>query len=321
MAIPFTVIKGPALHESVYTDSGIRSHADIDVLVPSRTDALRLIRALGLVEATDRYNSRLRKRLIQSGRVHTNCMGWPVEFMYPIRWPCDPMFSLLERHCDQLLKIPASESMLSVPPPELHLLLLIAHTAIHMCSRWIWYLDLAMLLSRHRERIDLPWIEKELDRLQLLNISAGISQFCRRYIDSRFPILRSGAPGWNTPLQQVMVSHQQVQGLISVYHSGGWRRYFTGFLSPTRYFLITDPLPTFSHGPSAARTWLVNRVFYTLRLESSGLHQLLDRLLMYLGGILPMVFRWYRKRHAPIVAHRVDDAVDIRPPASSGGRN
>lgn len=290
---PFTVIKGPALNKNVYRDAGVRSHSDIDVLVSSRSDALRLILSLNLKEKRNSRRKGLGKRFIQPGRLHVMYQGWEIEFMHPIPWPCDPMFEVLNRHRNRLLRIPDSASILSTPDPDMHLLLLIAHTSIHICFRLIWFLDIVVMIRRYRDVIDFDWIEKEIDRMQLRNMAACITRFCRIYLDSGIHEIKHRQEGWNTPMQQAITSVGQIQGAISVYHTEGWRRYFAPVLSFTRFFLITDAGRQFSKSPSNARKWLVNRTMNALRWKSMRLHRLLDGVLVVISLVIPPIFRIY----------------------------
>jgi len=246
---PFTVIKGPALNKNVYRDAGVRSHSDIDVLVSSRSDALRLILSLNLKEKRNSRRKGLGKRFIQPGRLHVMYQGWEIEFMHPIPWPCDPMFEVLNRHRNRLLRIPDSASILSTP--------------------------------------------EEIDRMQLRNMAACITRFCRIYLDSGIHEIKHRQEGWNTPMQQAITSVGQIQGAISVYHTEGWRRYFAPVLSFTRFFLITDAGRQFSKSPSNARKWLVNRTMNALRWKSMRLHRLLDGVLVVISLVIPPIFRIY----------------------------
>lgn len=276
MAIPLTVIKGPALTVGGYQDPGVRSYSDIDVLTDSHENAMRLISAIGAIcDAQEQVN--VWERLNHPGRVHAYVDDWEVEFCYPVDRPGDPMFDLMHRHKNRLLKVPQSEEGVSVADASLHMVILIQHMARHLCNRFIWFLDLAVFERANRDTLDWQWIEKELATIEMAHIGHWISQFCRTHISPEFPLLARSASGWNTPFHAGMTSPEHVGGHISLFHNRGWRRPFRLALSPARFFLITDPEAHRTPADSRAAHWILARLMYALGCEASWLHRWLVR--------------------------------------------
>lgn len=80
---------------------------------------------------------------------------------------------------------------LYVPDEEYHFLFLMAHTAKHIInngSGFRAYLDMVLLARRWTERLDWPWIEKELTEMGLLEFTRTCFALCERWFGVKMPL-------------------------------------------------------------------------------------------------------------------------------------
>ncbi len=280
LRVPMAILKGPSLADA-YGDPGVRAYADVDIFVGSREEAQALIQAIGCEHAHEAARGSIRDRFNESGRFHVWTQGWELEFCHRLSPPGDPLFDMLEAHADRILRIPDATTVWPVLDPAMHLVFLIQHMARHLCARLIWFLDLAVLARRHRNDLDMDWVATELDRLEMRNVAAAISQFCIRHIDPAFPRIEHGRSGWNSHFQQEMTSAPRiVHGHLSLFHHRGWRKYFAYTLSPARFFLITDPAAQRVWRHSRAGEWSAARLLYTIHCNSRLLDYALDKFIV-----------------------------------------
>lgn len=265
--IPFSFIKGPALVESAYHDSGIRSYSDIDVLVYSRRDAVALVRRLEADTDETVEETTLLKRFHHPGRLHANVNDWTVEFCYPVRHSGDPLFDLMHRYPERIFKIPKPKGPLPVPDPEIHLVILIQHTARHLFTRLLWFLDIAVLVRQHWQAMDRKWISTLLDDFKMVNIAGAVSRFLQDHIDSGFPQLARPRPGWNNMHHTAMTSVDWHRRPVNLFYRGGqWHR-FTWMLWPAILFLITDPWDHCKTQSCQATRWCCGRLLHGFHLD------------------------------------------------------
>ena len=173
---------------------------------------------------------------------------WEFEFRYPLDPPGEPMFDLLLGNQNKLKVIPETADDLINPDPSVHFVFLIQHMAVnHLFSRFFWFLDLAVLLRKNRESMDLQWIETELDRIGQTNAAAVASTFCRKYIDPDYPVFARKIPAWNySAMQNLAHPENIINGRFGTHHQRKWDK-FKGYLfSMVSYYLIEDPKKGFS---------------------------------------------------------------------------
>lgn len=273
MGLPLAVMKGPALVVEGYKDAGVRAYSDIDILVDSRQSAFELVLASGAETREGFLEKGVGRRGEHPGRLHAVLNGYELEFCYPIKWNCDPLFDILCRHRARVLKVPDALKLIQALDPGMQVVVLFQHMIRHLCNHFIWFIDLAVFVRSQAERLDWRWISSELDRLQLRNAASLVSGFCNRFIDREFPVLEHGNRGWNGVFQEAMVSLDQMHGGISLFHQEGWRRWFRLFLSPARPFLITDPYHHDSSNNSKAAVWTAGRLMHSLNLEDEDLQR------------------------------------------------
>lgn len=286
--IPVVFFKGPTLDLSAFREPGIRSYADLDILIGSRKDAWRIIRALDYICEEGEEEDIFKNRFLESGRVHAFGNGWALEFCYPLDYSCDPMFDLLTRHKQKWLKVPGSVEELAMPDPELHLLLLIQHMSRHLCSQFIWFLDIVAFIKSNHESIDFTWIEKEMAQLQMSNITSLIFDFCNRFLDNKIPSLSSDKTGWNFRIQDEVISNKQFSSYYSMYHEGKWSRIFSYPLSPCRLYFITDPGYHAFYKESSASKWVASTLMHAFKLRNRLYYFSLRKLSQFL--LVPFSF-------------------------------
>ena len=272
LKIPMSFIKGPALIPEVYKDPGARAYSDIDIIVGSRENAFKLIDAMKGKYSRRELEQTVRNRFKHPGRIHAQVNNWELEFCYPVKWACDPMFELFEKYEEGFMKTSFPERKLITPDPDIYMVILIQHMARHLCSRLIWFLDIAAFVRAHRETLNFVKIKEELRELQILNISFHITRFCKEYIDRDFPIIELEQKGWNEPFQKELISARLINGRFSLNQSKGLRKYFARALSFVRFYIIADPQWQRLHCRSSADRWLISRLLYAIQINSKMLH-------------------------------------------------
>jgi hypothetical protein len=112
----------------------------------------------------------------------------------------------------------------------------------HYFSRFIWFLDVAALVSRRKDEIDLEWVQFQARRLETANALGLVAQFCRQHIDEQFPSFPLDATAWNYRFLNVTAD-------CSVIASGRFslqQRRFASlvrilWLRVSRHYLLADP--------------------------------------------------------------------------------
>lgn len=277
--ISMSIMKGPVLATEAYQNTGVRAYGDVDVFVKSKADARKLIHSMEYECLAEATGGNIFRRMKEPGRFHVQMHGWELEFCYPINQPCDPTFELLSCEGDRLLQIPTLESALSIPDPSVHFMFLILHIIRHLCSRLIWFLDIAAFYRHNRRQLDMEWISEKLDDLEMRNAASLISQACLQHIDGEFPKIERVITGWNHRFQKQAISFDQaVNRTIPPYQDHGRRKLRAGLISSARFFLLTDPAShSFFHRSCAAR-WSSARLLYAARIESGFVHRILEKL-------------------------------------------
>jgi hypothetical protein len=267
LEINICFVKGPTLTSAAYHDSGIRSYSDIDVLLETKADVWKLIHSLQCNNAVEKASLGITKRFISPGRIHAWFRDWELEFFYPVDHPCEPMHEFLRNHKLSTMSHKFQETEISKPEPNFHLIFLIQHLAMHMCSRLIWFLDIAAFVRTNREQLDLEWISRELERLNLRNMSAVITGFCAKHIDPDFPVIAPGPINRNRHFQKNLVAPQRIlERDYAIHQKSIWRKYYFYMILLVRYFLITDKHPLRA---GLASRWSTSRLLNAFRLNNS----------------------------------------------------
>jgi len=237
--------KGPVLAQQAYVDSGIRAFGDLDLCAPSRADVFHLLEALGARIDEDSDNEGFFCRMRAPGRVLATLDGWEIEIRYPVREATDPMLDLLYRY-DYSSNLP-EDDCLAAPGPSWHLLLLVLHLSwYHYYSRFVWFLDLAALVSRSRDQIDFEWVLQESRRLQATNLIAIASRFCRQNIDPSFPEFPLNSTAWNYRFLCLVANPRTVsREKYSLNQSTLWGLLYILWFRAIRFYLLADPPPRY----------------------------------------------------------------------------
>ncbi len=251
LKIPAIVLKGPALISQGYNDPGSRQFTDIDVFTDSLDSFYLLHKAVGATplkaSSTQGWFGKVEELEYASFALD----GWEHEFRYPLDPPGEPMLDLLLGNKEKLQSIPTTIEDILNPDPSVHLVFLIQHMSVnHLFSRFFWFLDLAVLMRNARDRIDLEWVEFELDRIGQTNAAAVASDFCRKYIDPEYPVFAKKMSAWNySTMQNLAVPENIFNGRFGTHHKNRWDKFLGYFYGMVTYYLIEDPKKkTFSIG-------------------------------------------------------------------------
>ena len=240
--IPIRILKGPAIVHQGYVDTGVRSFSDIDVFTDSLENVHRLCEKLqgSLHKSFAKQN--VLERMGESETISFLFNNWELEFRYPLDPPGEPMFELLCRQKNTLLKVPRLADDILEPDAAIHLVFLIQHMAVHhLFSRFFWFLDLAVLV-RNNARIDHKMVENELQHLGLNNAALVASQFCRKYINPNFPVFTKLIPSWNYSIMTQLADPIHIaSGRFGIYHQNFLRRVYAYLIGATSFYIIADP--------------------------------------------------------------------------------
>ncbi len=240
IGLPILNFKGPALAEQAYGDGGVRSFSDIDLWTESRAGALKL---LGVLDARVIEDSDLGgpvRRIRAPGAILAVVDGWEMEIRYPTPEPTDPMLQLLAEFEDRWIW---RCGLLAAPDATRHLLLLVLHMSwYHYWSRFIWFLDVAALMSRQRAAIDFDWLSGYTRRLRASNLSGIAASFCRRHIDPSIPELPLNRADWNCGILARAVGVDAIaSGDFSLDQTGPVSVCRVLWLRILRHYLLSDP--------------------------------------------------------------------------------
>lgn len=278
--LPVVNFKGPALAAQAYGDPGVRTFSDLDLWARSRADALRLLTALGAtVTSSDRDG--LVRRLRDPAAVLGTLDGWDIEVRYPAGEATDPMLDLLSRCA---FGVPQPEvDCFGAPDPSWHLLLLVLHMSwYHYYSRFVWFLDLAALVSRCRRQMDFDWILQESRRLCAANLIGVAGRYCREHIDPSFPAFPLNPAAWNYRFISLASDSRTItRGKFSLHQRTLGRRTYILWFRIMRFFLLSDP-PVRYLADRPPESWMIATVLrgfrsdgHLMRLAARGIVGLL----------------------------------------------
>jgi hypothetical protein len=168
--------------------------------------------------------------------------GWTVEINYQATEFTDPMQDYLNEHAEQIFKVPDSVDDFLNPPPDVHFVYLMMHMSInHFCSRYIWFVDLVMLVRKQGSLIDMNTISTHLKSVGILNVGSGICAFCQRYITHDFPAIDGGKLVWNNRFHRGLLNPLTVITRMHTLKHRNALSYFFGYCEITAvFFLIGD---------------------------------------------------------------------------------
>lgn len=240
--IPVTVLKGPALVGQGYEDPGVRQFSDIDLFTDSPHSVKLLAEALGAKTIKDSDKHRFWMKMAESDVMSLFYDNWELEFRYPLEPPCEPMFAFLSYHRQKLLLIPSTVEGLLNPMPELHLVYLLQHMAIHhLLSRFFWFLDIAVFL-RHNPQLDLEMVTRELGRFGHYNVATVVTEFCRTHIDSNLPVFTRSRNFWNIKIMESFAAPENIaSGKYGIYHRTPGAKAYGYLVSTVSFYLVADP--------------------------------------------------------------------------------
>jgi hypothetical protein len=243
LKMPLLLLKGPALVNQAYADSGVRAYRDLDLFVRSHDDAECLVDGLSARnEAVGDYPQFI-KRIKNPGEIRTVFGGWTLEISYPVAPNIDPMQDYLATHKERVFNAPPDPESILNPDPNIHFVYMLMHMTLnHFCSRLIWFLDLVTFAQHRRNDLDWEQIVYDLGNMELLNIASHISGFCRRHIDPAFPAFESKRMGWNDSFQKSMLEPELLlRSNLGVYHQGWGARFHSNCLYTSIFYLLGDP--------------------------------------------------------------------------------
>lgn len=243
--IPIVNFKGPVLAQQAYADPGIRAFADLDLCARSRADVFNLLDALGAKVDEDSDHEGIVRRMRAPGSVLATFDGWEIEIRYPTREATDPMLDLLYRY--DYGSNPTEDECFASPDPAWHLVLLVLHLSwYHYYSRFVWFLDLAALVSRFRNQMDFEWVLQESRRLHATNLIAFASCFCRKNIDPSFPEFPHNSAAWNYRFLCLVTDPRIISNEKFSLHQRTRRGLlYILWLRAIRFFLLADPPPRY----------------------------------------------------------------------------
>jgi hypothetical protein len=256
LGIRYCVVKGPALADTVYSDGGIRSYGDIDVLVEGKESLKTLLQQSYFQEngARVKYNP---KSVKHPGRMHVNLSGSSenFEFFFPMESICDPMFDFLAHYGKSMLDDVTGEKY-AIPPATPHFIFILLHMEKHLGIRLIWHLDIMAFHKKCKDIIDMDLVCHEVKRLQLTQLTHCMTEFYAKYFDYYIDIV---APrkyrGYNTVIAQKIASPEQLHGNVAA-NNIKKHPVSTGVLVAIRFFLITDPENQFPLSSSKGARWV-----------------------------------------------------------------
>ncbi len=264
--IKYSVFKGPALVDQVYADGGVRSYGDIDIFIESREELERLLEDEFFqndeIIITEQPNS-----FSHPGRVHVSVNDLPIEFFFPIDVLCDPMFDFIAQHRQEFFT-DNQDYGYYVPPKTIHFIFLLLHLQKHLCTRHLWHLDIVLFFHLFQNDIDMHFVHRELERLQLCQFSHYLSLFYKKEFGvdlNLFPNWQQ--TGWNTEIIQKMASIEQLHGNIGVKQLQKFP-ITTGIVASIRFFIITDPQHQSLLGHSTGVKWLASLLCLRIKLTN-----------------------------------------------------
>lgn len=156
--IAVMLLKGAALHLTVYSDAGLRPMSDVDLLVrPDQADAAcRLLGTLGCRRGMDLVRPDFFPRYYYEVE-YLRALPRPLRIDLHVR-PFRPLRLARTVPEDALwcdaVQVPCGAATALVPNPEVMFIHLAAHAAYHGCSRLMWLYDIKRLVDAHDGRLD-----------------------------------------------------------------------------------------------------------------------------------------------------------------------
>jgi len=270
VGLPVLNIKGPVLADQAYGDAGIRAFSDIDLWTVSRTGIFKLVDVLNarLIEDSDLAGPI--RRIRAPGAILATLDGWEIEVRYPTPEPTDPMLELLAEFDSSSWRL--DDGWLAAPDPSRHLLVLLLHMSwYHYYSRFVWFLDLAALVSRRWAEIELDWLLHEARRLNAANLLGIAARFCRQHIDPAFPEFPLDRAAWNYGFLSLTADAPTIaSGRLSLHQRNTVSLSRILWFRVLRHFLLSDPSARYL-ADSAPRRWIVATIAWSLRLTGRRL--------------------------------------------------
>jgi hypothetical protein len=242
-------VKGPALVDQGYGDDGLRGFSDLDLFTGSADEARRLANSCGARVLIDSERQGLCSEIWDSGRMVAELEGWTVEIRFPVAGWRGPLFDLFPN--GDLPEQVWTATGLPAPRAEWHFLFLLHHLMMHhFFGRFIWFLDLGMLVRRQGPNLDWDWVVRESGRLAMGEGLAAAASFCRRHVDPGFPeVPPVSGEAWNHAF-----IHHLVQPLViasserNKQQASGLGRVWAVLHGASSYFLLAD-------APATGRPW------------------------------------------------------------------
>jgi hypothetical protein len=199
-------VKGPALVDQAYHgDDGMRGFSDLDIFAGNAHEARRLVNSCGARLVIDSRRLPPLSEIWDSGRIVAELDGWTLEIRYPIPGWTGPLFELFPG--GKLPDLVETVNGVFAPPPHWHFLFLLHHLMMHhFFGRFVWFLDLAVLVRQQGETLDWREICADSERFGMREALAAVASFCRRYIDPAFPeAVAPSCTRWNRPFIRRLV--------------------------------------------------------------------------------------------------------------------
>lgn len=282
--VPFLSAKGAAIVTDGYDDTGVRAFEDIDGFVPDRQAALRLVSALALPVEEDVDAGGLYARIRDPGKVTVMIDSIPMEIRYPVRPLHTPFFDLFAGGFPEARMTTGN---IAAPPPEWHFVFLLLHMSHHhLFARLVWFLDLAALVSRHRESFDWDLVRNELTRLNMRNAAAVAAAFCRQHIDPLFPDLKTVEGSWNVGFMAFITRPDVVvDGVFDKHHRSLRKQCYAYIAAIVHHLIVADPAATGRGWRGQGGAWVTDRPCFQFRrmgglgkVTAAGLHAVIGPL-------------------------------------------
>ena len=243
IGLPVLNLKGPVLAEQAYADGGVRAFSDLDLWTVSRAGTFELLKVLNARIIEDNDLRGVIRRVRAPGDILASLDGWELEIRYPTPEPTDPMLAFLAGLAPGAWI--QDDGCLAALNPAQHLLVLLMHMSYyHYFSRFVWFLDLAALVSRRRAEIDFDWLQHQTKRLGAANLLGVAAHFCRKHIDSEFPEFPRDQAAWNYGvLRRTVDAGTIAAGRFSTNQRNRLSLARILWLRSIRHFLLSDPPP------------------------------------------------------------------------------
>ena len=187
--IPLLFFKGAAIRDC-YPFPALRTMGDLDFLV-RREDREAVDRLLRKEMGCERFIDNHNVWTYWKGRiyleVHTRMFYEHLSNDTDYRGYFDRVWE--SAHPSPVFGL--SSELVHVPDENLHFLYLTAHTAKHLTTKGSGfrpYLDMVLTARHWADRLDWPWIARELDELRLLDFTKVCFALCERWFGVKMPL-------------------------------------------------------------------------------------------------------------------------------------